>query len=222
MGTNNQSGWRAALLLLAGLVLFIANARGWNAGRVEQASDSKQQAGNSTSNQSSPSDAKRVVDDYVIGPADILAVNVWKDTELTHTVTVRPDGRISLPLVGEIMVSGLTAPTVQRVITQRLADYITNPQVTVIVQEVHSQSYVIVGKITHPGVFPLGRPVTVLEAIALAGGFLDFAKTNKIKIMRRKEGGVSETLFFDYKKVLKGQNTVQNVELRNGDTIVVP
>jgi polysaccharide export outer membrane protein len=163
-----------------------------------------------------------VVDDYLIGPSDVLAINVWKDTELTRTVTVRPDGKISLPLVGELEVSGLTASSVQHLIVQRLAAYITNPQVTVMVQEVKSQTYVVVGKVTKPGSYELGKPTTVLEAIAIAGGFLDFAKVKKVKIIRRRDSGPSETLYFDYNKVIKGKNSNQNVVLKNGDTIVVP
>jgi polysaccharide export outer membrane protein len=163
-----------------------------------------------------------VVDDYRIGPSDVLAINVWKDAELTRTVTVRPDGKISLPLVGELEVSGLTAASVQRLIGQRLAEYISSPQVTVMVQEVKSQTYVVVGKVTKPGSYELGKPTTVLEAVAIAGGFLDFAKANKVKIIRRREGGQSETLYFDYNKVIKGKNPEQNVQLQNGDTIVVP
>jgi polysaccharide export outer membrane protein len=135
---------------------------------------------------------------------------------------VRPDGKISLPLVGELEVSGLTASSVQRLIGQRLAEYISSPQVTVMVQEVRSQTYVVVGKVTKPGSYELGKPTTVLEAIAIAGGMLDFAKANKVKIIRRREGGQSETFYFDYNKVIKGKNAEQNVELQNGDTIVVP
>jgi polysaccharide export outer membrane protein len=180
------------------------------------------QGGRETAGQSNAPNAKRAVDDYIIGPSDVLAINVWKDTELTRTVTVRPDGKISLPLVGELPVSGLTALTVQRLIAQRLREYISTPQVTVIVQEVKSQTYVIVGKVAKPGSYELGKPTTILEAIATAGGLLDFAKASKINIIRRRDGGPSETLHFDYKKAIKGKNPEQNVELKSGDTIVVP
>jgi polysaccharide export outer membrane protein len=180
------------------------------------------QAGQKTAGQQNTPNTKQAVDDYIIGPSDVLAINVWKDTELTRTVTVRPDGKISLPLVGELEVSGLTALKVQRLIAQRLADYISNPQVAVIVQEVKSQTYVVVGKVVKPGAYELGKPTTVLEAIATAGGFLDFAKVSKVYIIRRQDSGPSETLHFDYKKVIKGKNPEQNVELKNGDTVVVP
>jgi len=180
------------------------------------------QSSGKTPGQQNPANTRGVVDEYIIGPSDILAVSVWKDTELTRTVTVRPDGKISLPLVGELEVSGLTAPGVQRLIVQRLAPYISNPQVAVIVQEVKSQTYVIVGKVAKPGSFDLGKPTTVLEAIAIAGGLLDFAKASNITIIRRVNASTSARLHFDYKKAIKGKNLEQNVELKNGDTIVVP
>jgi len=180
------------------------------------------QGGRKTAGQHNTPNTQQASADYTIGPSDVLAINVWKDTELTRTVTVRPDGKISLPLAGELEVSGLTALQVQRLIVQRLTEYISNPQVTVIVQEVKSQSYLVMGKVTKPGEYELGKPTTVLEAIAAAGGFLDFAKVSKIYIIRRQDGGPSQTLHFDYKKVIKGKNPEQNVGLRNGDTIVVP
>jgi polysaccharide export outer membrane protein len=151
-----------------------------------------------------------------------LAINVWKDTELSRTVPVRPDGKISLPLIGELQVSGLTARKVQRMVAERLKEYISNPEVSVIVQEVKSRAYAILGKIQKPGSYELGKPTTVLEAIAIAGGFLDFAKASKVYIIRPTDNGSSETLHFDYKKVIKGHNPEQNVDLKSGDTIIVP
>ena len=180
------------------------------------------QAGKKTGAPPNGPSPKPVSNDYIIGPSDVLAVSVWKDTELSRTVPVRPDGKISLPLIGELQVSGLTAAQVQRVVAERLKEYISNPEVAVIVQEVKSRTYVILGKVTKPGSYELGKPTTVLEAIALAGGFLDFAKTSKVYIMRPSGNGSSDTLHFDYKKVIKGKNPEQNVELKNGDTIVVP
>ena len=197
------------------------SARGAGNSDATMAAGSSQE-GKEPAGQQAPPNAKRVEDDYRIGPSDVLAINVWKDTELTRTVTVRPDGKISLPLVGELEVSGLTASSVQRLIVQRLAEYISTPQVTVIVQEVRSQTYIVVGKVAKTGSYELGKPTTVLEAIAIAGGFLDFAKPNKIKIMRRMAGGQTETLFFDYNKVIKGKKAEENILLQNGDTIVVP
>jgi polysaccharide export outer membrane protein len=213
-------------VLGASLALCITTAQvavpATSAGTLEGAAGWLAQRGPETAAQQSTPPSKHVTDDYIIGPSDILAIDVWKDTELTRTITVRPDGKISLPLVGELDVNGLTAKQVQHLIVQRLAEYISNPQVTVMVQEVKSQTYVIVGKVVKPGSYELGKPTTVLEAIAIAGGFLDFAKVNKVKIIRPRAGGQPETLYFDYKQVLKGKNTEQNVDLRNGDTIVAP
>jgi polysaccharide export outer membrane protein len=214
-------------MLMAGLALAVANAWGSDSGKSAGTSEATEanwagQAGREEAGQPKTPNVKGVSDDYIIGPSDVLAINVWKDSELTRTVTVRPDGKISVPLIGELPVSGLTAPSVQRLIAQRLAEFVSQPQVTVIVQEVKSKTYVIVGKIVHPGAYQLGKPTTVLEAIAIAGGFLEFAKVSKINIIRRRDGGPSETLHFDYKKVIKGQNAEQNVELKSGDTIVVP
>ena len=180
------------------------------------------QAGKRTGNQPNAPSTKTVAEDYIIGPSDVLAINVWKDTELSRTVPVRPDGKISLPLIGELQVNGLTALKVQRMVADRLKEFISNPEVTVIVQDVKSRTYVVLGKVAKPGSFELGKPTTVLEAIAVAGGFLDFAKTSKIYIIRSAGNGTSQTLHFDYKKVIKGRNPEQNVELNSGDTIIVP
>jgi polysaccharide biosynthesis/export protein len=172
--------------------------------------------------QSSPTSAKGVSDDYIIGPSDTLAINVWKDAELSRTVLVRPDGKISLPLVGELEVSGLTALKVKELIAQKLDTYISKPQVTVIVTDVKSRTYTVVGKIAKPGEFELGKPTSILEAIAICGGFQEFAKPNKIYVIRRMPDGSITKLPFDYKKVIKGQETDENVDLKSGDTIVVP
>lgn len=202
----------AGLVLIVGLAFTPAHA--WGACAAGPAGTADDQA--------SKSGAKHVDDDYVIGPSDVLAVNVWKDAELSRTVLVRPDGRISLPLIGELEVSGLTALKVQELISQKLGPYISKPQVTVIVTEVRSRTYTVVGKIAHPGSFELGKPTTILDAIAISGGFQDFAKTNKIYVIRRAEDGSQTRLPFDYKKVIGGQKADENINLKNGDTVVVP
>jgi len=227
MGRSSVRTWSAGPALLACLSLITNDALGSKSSEapraqpVQMASLAAQGGKKTVSPPNAPS-PKPVSNDYIIGPSDVLAVSVWKDTELSRTVPVRPDGKISLPLIGELQVSGLTAAQVQRVVAERLKEYISNPEVAVIVQEVKSRTYVILGKVTKPGSYELGKPTTVLEAIALAGGFLDFAKTSKIYIMRPKGNGSSETLYFDYKRIIKGRNPEQNVELKSGDTIVVP
>ena len=227
MKTKNLGRCFTRFVLLAWFAFAAAGPGAWGSEGPARASDPAGtslagQGGRDTASQSTTPGAKRVSEDYIIGPSDVLAINVWKDTELTRTVTVRPDGKISLPLVGELAVSGLTAQSVQRLISQRLTEYVSKPQVTVIVEEVKSQTYVIVGKVAKPGSYELGKPTTVLEAIAIAGGFLDFAKVGKVSIIRRRDGGSPQTFHFDYKRVIKGKNAEQNVPLQNGDTIVVP
>ena len=147
---------------------------------------------------------------------------MWRDSELSKKVLVRPDGRITLPPIGEMQVSGLTAMNVQLLITQRLSEFISKPIVTVTVEDVKSRSYVVVGKIIHPGSYELGKPTTVLEAIAIAGGLQDFAKTGKIYILTHTEDGSQVRLPFNYKKVITQRAPEENVYLKSGDTIVVP
>jgi polysaccharide export outer membrane protein len=159
---------------------------------------------------------------YVIGPEDNLSINVWKEQELSRTVPVRPDGMISLPLIGEVKASGLTPLQLQDAITEPLKKYMSEPQVTVIVTEVRSKTFNIVGQVSKPGYYPLDRQLTVLDAVALAGGFRDFAKVKKIYVLRTDAGGKQERLPFNYKEVIKGQNMQQNVELQPHDTVVVP
>lgn len=161
-------------------------------------------------------------EDYVIGPGDVLAVNVWKDAELSRAMPVRPDGHISLPLIGEMQAAGLTATELQQAIQQKLQSYMTHPEVNVIVQEIKSRSFNVVGKVNKAGVYDLLKPITVLDALAQAGGFQDFARVTKIYVLRRTDGNSTRMLPFNYKQVVKGKSLDQNVELQPGDTIVVP
>jgi polysaccharide export outer membrane protein len=161
-------------------------------------------------------------DEYVIGPEDVLAINVWKEPEISRSVPVRPDGKISLPLVGDLTASGLTTDKLRDNIAAKLKEYISNPEVIVIVEGVKSRSFNIVGKVGKPGSYDLAKPMTVLDAIAIAGGFQEFAKSNKIYVLRRQADGSRRMLPFNYKLVIKGRGLDQNVELQSGDTIVVP
>jgi polysaccharide biosynthesis/export protein len=161
-------------------------------------------------------------EDYVIGPEDILAINVWKEQEVSRTVPVRPDGKISLPLIGDLQASGLTPVKLQKVVAEKLRAYISNPEVTVIVQEVKSRTFNIVGAVLRPGSYDLAKPLTVLDAVALAGGFQEFAKVKKIYVLRRMGDGSRVRLPFNYKAVVMGRRLEQNVELKPDDTIVVP
>jgi len=167
--------------------------------------------------------AKPATDDpnYVIGPEDELIVNVWREADISRSVPVRPDGKISLPLLNDVQASGLTPMQLGAEITTRLKKFIADPQVTIIVSRVNSQRIYIVGEVGHAGAFTLVPNMTVLEALSSAGGCSVFAKQTKIYILR-VENGHESRLHFNYKEVLSGQRMEQNILLKPGDTIVVP
>jgi len=160
--------------------------------------------------------------EYLIGPDDLLAVNVWREPEISRNVLVRPDGKISLPLVGDLRASGRTPAQLQDEIKDQLQNYLSHPEVTVIVQEARSQKFNILGEVEHPGSYPLSRSMTVLDAIAVAGGLRDFAKGRKIYVLRSQSDGSRVRLPFNYKDVIKGHSLSENVELQPRDTVVVP
>jgi polysaccharide export outer membrane protein len=160
--------------------------------------------------------------DYVIGPQDLLTINVWHEPELSQSVPVRPDGKISLPLVGDLEVSGLTPRLLQARLAQELDAYIRKPQVTVIVREVNSHKFYIIGQVEHPGTFSLSARMTVLDALATAGGFRDFAKVRQIYLVRLRPDGSRNRLHFDYKAAVNGKTWYRDIELQIGDTVVVP
>jgi len=166
--------------------------------------------------------APRADETYVIGDGDILAINVWKEQELTRVVTVRSDGRISLPLAGEIQAAGQTPPQLEQEIANRLRGFITDPQVTVIVQEIKSQKFNILGQIVRPGSYPFTTGTTVVDAIATAGGFRDFAKRKSIYVLRENSVGGETRIPFNYEKFIKVKKGTQNIQLKPGDTVVVP
>lgn len=159
---------------------------------------------------------------YVIGDDDILAINVWNEPDLKQPVPVRPDGKISLPLVGDIQAAGRTPVQLQQDIATKLQNYIQHPDVTVIVQKINSKKFNILGRVMKPGAYPLSTTTTVLDAIAVAGGFQDFAKQKDIYILRQTPGEGDSRLHFNYKDVIKGKNLEQNIKLKPNDTIIVP
>ena len=161
-------------------------------------------------------------DSYVIGANDMLSVNVWKEPDVTRSVPVRSDGKISLPLVGELQAAGQTPRQLEQEITKRLQSYISEPEVTVIVTDSKSQKINILGMVARPGAYLLSGSTTVLDAIAMAGGFKDFAKKKSIYVLRTNPDGTQKRIPFNYKEVIKGTNPEQNVKLLAGDTLVVP
>jgi polysaccharide export outer membrane protein len=158
---------------------------------------------------------------YVIGPEDVLNVSVWKEPQITQVVPVRPDGKISLPLLNDVQAAGLTPMQLSTVITNRLKKYLSDPQVTVIVTQINSQRYYIMGEVARAGTYPLLPNMTVLQALSGAGGFTPFAKLSDIYVLRIADGRQIK-MPFNYKDVIKGQKADQNIILKAGDTIIVP
>jgi polysaccharide biosynthesis/export protein len=161
-------------------------------------------------------------DSFVIGNDDVLAINVWKEQDLTRSVTVRSDGKISLPLVGEIQATGRTPLKLEQDIAAKLTSYISEPEVTVMVQQINSEKFNILGQVAKPGSYSLTGSATILDAIALAGGFKDFAKQKSIYVLRQKADGTQSRIAFNYKDVVNGKRPEQNIKLEPHDTVVVP
>jgi polysaccharide export outer membrane protein len=158
---------------------------------------------------------------YGIGPEDVLQIDVWKRAELSREVTVRPDGYVSLPLVNDVAVTGLTSTEAAQVLKDRFKEFVADPEITVTVKASNSYRIYVVGKVNKPGNFTAKSPVTVIQAIATSGGFTPFASTSGIVILRRTRAG-EVRLPFDYDAVVRGSKPEQNVVLQPGDTVIVP
>jgi len=160
-------------------------------------------------------------DEYVIGAGDNLSIQVWREPNLSGNFTVRPDGKITFPLLNDIKAEGLTPLQLKKVIESGLAKYISAPVVTVVVTSANSKNIFVMGKVNSPGRYPLTGPTTVLQALAQAGGLAEWAKGDEIVILRT-ENGKQRKIEFDYDDVSKGKHLEQNIFLKPGDTIVVP
>src|SRR5271170_4096846 len=158
---------------------------------------------------------------YVIGPQDVLDVSVWKEPQVSRVVPVRPDGKISLPLLNDVQAAGLTPAQLGVQITESLKKYVTSPQVTVIVTIINSQRFYILGEAAKPGAYPMVPGMAVMQALSSAGGFTAFAKMKSIYVLR-EENGKKVKYPFNYKQAIAGKNTEQDIVLQAGDTIVVP
>lgn len=183
--------------------------------KTEGAKPPKNQASGSSS-QGPQADAA-----YKIGPQDMLQIDVWKEPEITRLVPVRPDGKITMPLLNDVQAAGLTPMELAAVISDGLKKYINNPQVTVSVSTINSRRVYVTGEVTKPGAFPMLPNMTVLQALTSAGGFTQFAKIKSIYILRT-EGGKQIKVPFNYKSVVDGKKPEENIELQTGDTVVVP
>lgn len=159
--------------------------------------------------------------DYVIGPDDLLSIVIWRDQQLSGDVLVRPDGKISLPLIDEIQAAGLTPRQLRDRIVTEARRFVSEPIATVTVRQVNSRKVYITGLVAKPGQYPLAAGMTVLQLIATAGGLLDYAKANDIRVVRTDEAGQRAILRFDYEQATKDKSPTQHVELKPGDTVVV-
>jgi polysaccharide biosynthesis/export protein len=201
---------KTAMLFLVPLLGIAAAAQTGSAGQ------------GSPSKQSTQASAPATTDpNYVIGASDDLNIDVWKQPDLSRTVPVRPDGKISLPLLNDIQAVGLTPTQLAAQITEKLSKLVNNPEVTVIVTAINSQRIYVLGEVARAGAYPMLPNMTVLQAISSAGGLGQFANQKNIYILRT-ESGKQLRLPFNYKEVLRGQKTEQNILLKPGDTIVVP
>jgi polysaccharide biosynthesis/export protein len=194
--------------------------------RQQQASQSSPSQKNEpkTSNASSPTTPVRSAStdtSYKIGPQDTLQIDVWKEPEITRTIPVRPDGKISLPLLNDVQAAGLTAMQLAGVIREGLTKYLVNPQVTVTVTNINSRRVFLTGELSRTGALPLLPNMTVLEALSSAGGFTPFARTKDIYILRMVDGKQVKYPFH-YKDVVKGKRPEENILLQPNDVIVVP
>jgi polysaccharide biosynthesis/export protein len=152
----------------------------------------------------------------------VLAINVWKEADLSRTIPVRTDGKISLPLVGELQAAGRTPLELEQEITEKLKGYMTDPEVSVMVQQINSEKVNVLGQVIKPGSFTLSVAPTVMDAIAAANGLKDFAKKKSIYVLRKNASGGEDRFPFNYNDFIKGKNTTQNIKLEPHDTVVVP
>jgi polysaccharide export outer membrane protein len=188
----------------------------FTAGVLAQSSDNPKTADTSVKG----SDAADTSSDYVIGADDQLKITVWKEPDLSETLPVRPDGKISMPLLNDIPAAGLTPLQLKDSITEKLKKYISDPRVTVVVTAMNSQRVFVTGEVTHSGPMTLLPHMTMLQALSQAG-FTQFANLKAIYLLRT-ENGKQEKIPFNYKEVVKGNHPEQNIQLKPGDTIVVP
>jgi polysaccharide export outer membrane protein len=204
------------LIVFLALAVLPANA--------QEASSSKPPAQSAIPAMASDAPKKAVATtdpNYVIGAQDVLDISVWKEPDVSRVVPVRPDGKISLPLLNDVQAAGLTPSQLAAQITDSLKKYVTTPQVTVIVTTINSQRVYILGEVTRPGAYPILPGMSVLQALSSAGGFTQYARVKSI-FVRRFENGKEVKYSFNYKDVINGKKPEQEILLKAGDTIVVP
>lgn len=206
--------WMAVALYSAALPVSVRGA-------ARQSTQTNTQTSAPSTAQTARPNAATQDPNYKIGAQDVLDISVWKEPELTRALPVRPDGKISIPLLNDVQAAGLTPTQLANNITDGLKQFVENPQVTVVVTQINSQRIYILGEVSRAGAYPLLPRMTVLQALSSAGGLGQFANGKKIYVMRQVNGK-QEKYPFNYKEVLNGKNADQNIQLKAGDTIVVP
>ena len=196
------------------VVLFAAAAL------AQSISDAKNDKPANAMQGTAPASEAGTASDYVIGADDTLHISVWKEPDLSETLPVRPDGKISMPLLNDVTAAGLTPLQLKDSITEKLKKYIADPRVTVVVTAMNSRRVFVTGEVVHSGPMPLLPRMTMLQALSQAG-FTQFANLKSIYLLRT-ENGKQEKLPFNYKEVVKGNHPEQNIILKPGDTLVVP
>lgn len=204
-------------VLATGLVAWLALGVAPATGKAQTSGS----AGRKPAGEATASSATEAGSDYRVGTGDVIQVSVWKEPEASTTVVVRPDGKISIPLVNDLVVNGKTPMEIQEMVAGKLAPFINSPNVTITVREIHSKKVYVLGEVNRNGSFPVVQPTTVLQILTEAGGLRPFAKADSIYVLRT-ENSRQQRLPFDYKEVVNGRKMEQNIFVQPGDTIVVP
>jgi len=237
-----MKNWNKVMVAVVVVILAVPAAAQWSTSKKNTATNKQTVASQPAEPVASPTAAKPVATtmvakasevpevrpaagaespDYLIGTQDVINVNVWKEPELSQAVPVRPDGNISLPLIHDVRAEGQTPMQLAAHITARLKQYLAEPRVTVIVTQINSRRFYVLGQVARPGAFPLLPNMTVLQALSTAGGIREFANPSKIYVLRAENGAVRK-FPFNYKDVISGKRVEQDIELKPSDTIVVP
>ncbi len=230
---RNYSLWLALLLVCACSALAFSQV---NAGPDQASDTSGPQASNTSDPQASVTPGTQAIrsdvrsalpassfsKEYKIGINDVLTINVWHEPDLSRNLVVRPDGKVTLPLIGDVRAAGKTPPQLEAELRSDLAQYIKDPALTVIVAEIRSRRVNIIGQVARPGAYSLTQQMGVLDIIAEAGGLRDFAKKNKIYVLRETSAGVRERLDYNYKDVVAARHDAKDILLQADDTVVVP
>lgn len=221
----SRARW-SAWLVCAGMLLFalvVSPMRSELSAQIDSSVPSSQARTEQQSQQQADKTSLIVTENYIIGPEDVLEITVWRNVDLSKVVTVRPDGKVSLPLIGDVEAVGRSAGQLAELIAARLKEYKENPQVSIVVQQVNSYAIYVMGEITRPGKFPLKSKTTLLQAITLAGGFTPNAARNKLVVFRFGDKGQKDIkIKASYDDIILRDSSLQNIELKPGDTIVVP